>query len=66
MASLEYSGAIFIIDRQEEEEEEEERVLSHKIRNGLSIDPVIINYPTVILLQSVKSKNTYEIKLFQD
>jgi hypothetical protein len=36
MASLEYSGAIFIIDRQEEEEEEEEeRVLSHKIVNGL-------------------------------
>jgi hypothetical protein len=65
MASLEYSGAIFIIDRQEEEEEEE-RVLSHKIRNGLSIDPVIINYPTVILLQSVKSKNTYGNKLFQD
>jgi hypothetical protein len=64
MASLEYSGAIFIIDRQEEEEEE--RVLSHKIRNGLSIDPVIINYPTVILLQSVKSKNTYGNKLFQD
>jgi hypothetical protein len=63
MASLEYSGAIFIIDRQEEEEE---RVLSHKIRNGLSIDPVIINYPTVILLQSVKSKNTYGNKLFQD